>query len=155
MGSNEWDKVKELVILGEGEEYVNLWKALFFRPQRTMKGDFQLVTFNGHRGRKYREKEEKALDKGRLVLTTSRLIWLQKKGTIRKTLHPIFEIPLKDVAGVSVQGRFAKRVNVSDGTKEYQFRIGGDKVIDEFKKSVMKLARKSRSLETSEDSIEK
>ena len=144
MGNDEWVKVEKTIILEDGEMFVNIWKALYFRPQKVMKGDYQLITLGGRRGRTYREggrrgKEKTIPDSGRLVLTNKRLIWLQQRGTLKKTIHPIFEIPVSNISGISIQGRITKRINISDGVREYQFRIGGDEKITEFQKSVNEL----------------
>lgn len=135
--------MEKAVVLEHGEKYVYMWKALYFRPQIVMKGDYKFVA-DSHDVGTFREggrrgKESTVADSGRLVLTNRRLIWLQQRGTLRKTLHPIFELLIRNISGLSIQGRFAKRINVSDGTREYQFRIGGDRDIAEFQKRVTEL----------------
>jgi uncharacterized Zn finger protein (UPF0148 family) len=68
--------------------------------------------------------EAKGKEKGALVLTSERLVWLKKKGVFSKSYHLSHQIPLQDIAGISETGRISKRICVSDSMGEYRFRIG-------------------------------
>lgn len=123
MAAKEWEKLKDLVVLQPAEKPVYIWwDIVYFEPQKQLKGDFQLATLGGHRGRTFREKEGSVVRAGDLVLTNKRLIWLEKKGAIKKDFHVAFEIPLKTVTGVSSQGVVPKLV-VSDANTSHEFRL--------------------------------
>jgi len=123
MAEKEWDKLKNSVALGAGEKPAYIWWGVdYFEPQRQMKGDFQLMTVGGHRGRTYRENTGVVRKRGELVLTNRRIIWLEKKGIVKKDFHAAFDIPFGSILGVSSQGVIPKLV-ISDPTGRHEFWV--------------------------------
>jgi NADH pyrophosphatase NudC (nudix superfamily) len=102
----------------------------------TWEGDVESVvrTVKSERGlirTKHKVVEAKGKDKGVLVLTNERLVWLNKKGVFSKSYHMALEIPLQNVAGISETGRITKRICISDRDGEYRFRLSV--ALDEFR----------------------
>jgi len=135
---------QEAIVL-EGEEHVvHSWEGGYEKPYKSMDGDFQLVTLRGHRGRKYREKEETKRKKGVLVLTNRRLLWFEKRGLIGKSHHVLFEVFLRSLKGISMGGRLSKYVSITDENREYRFHLKGigKKELEPFKDMILRQAEK-------------
>ena len=71
---------------------------------------------------------------------------LEKRGIIGKSFHPLFEIHLPNLLGISLQGRITKRVSITDDVREYLFRLKGigKKELEPFKDMIMRQAEKLR-----------
>jgi len=136
-----WQKA---IILGQGEQVVHSWEGDFEKPYKTMKGDYQLVTLDGHRGRKYREKEETKRKKGVLVLTNQRLLWFEQRGLIGKSHHALFEVFLGTLKGISMGGKLRKYVSITDEKMEYKFHLKGikEKEMEPFKDMILRQVEK-------------
>lgn len=136
-----WQKA---IILKEGEHVVHSWEGKHGKPYKTMKGDYQVFTVGGHRGRKYREKEELKVSNGVLVLTNRRLIWFERRGIFGKSYHALFEIFLNTLQGISMGGRLRKYISITDKTREYKFRLKGigKKELEPFKDMILRQVEK-------------
>lgn len=136
-----WQKA---IILDQGEQVVHSWQGWYEKPYKTMGGDFQLVTLGGHRGRKYREKEEKRRSNGVLVLTNNRLLWFEKRGVIGKSYHAILEVFLKTLKGISMGGRLNKYISIMDKQREHKFHLKGigEKELESFKDMILRQVEK-------------
>lgn len=141
---------QQAIILDRAEQVVHSWEGNYEKPYKTMKGDYQLVTLKGHRGRKYREKEETKRKKGVLVLTNRRILWFERRGLIGKSYHVLFEIYLKSLKGVSMGGRLSKYVSITDENMEYRFHLNGigKKELDPFKDMIIRQAEKVKEVAT-------
>jgi hypothetical protein len=121
--SKELDIAKETLVLDQGEELSQAFKALFFPTSKFMK---QVPRIRW--GKEFREEEKRKdadVQDGILVLTNKRIFWLKERGTIKKTFHPAFFVELKDISSMNMQGTFAKRMNILSSHGEAQFRFGG------------------------------
>lgn len=136
-----WQKA---IILGQGEQVVHSWEGDYEKPYKSMKGDYQLVTLGGHRGRKYREKEETKRKKGVLVLTNQRLLWFEQRGLFGKSYHTLFEVFLRTLKGISMGGRLRKYVSITDEKEEYRFHLKGigEKELEPFKDMILRQVEK-------------
>lgn len=118
--SKEWSLVKKTIMLNVDEKYVYMWWGVGYEgTQRVMVEDHQLL--KGIVARKTREKEAKHFKYGNLVLTNQRIFWLEKHGTLKKSLHLKYFIPIQDIVGVYSSGKVFKNLYISDGNKEYKF----------------------------------
>jgi hypothetical protein len=121
--SKELDIAKETLLLDQGEELSQAFKALFFPTSKFMK---QVPRIRW--GKEFREEEKRKdadVQDGILALTNKRIFWLEERGTIKKTFHSTFFIELKDISSMNMQGTFAKRMNILSSYGEAQFRFGG------------------------------
>ena len=123
------ETAKDVLVLDGGEEIVLASKAMFFPKIQTMK---QVARIRWGKEFKVEEKRKDAeLQDGIVALTNKRIFWLHRRGTIKKTFHPTFFIPLEEIVSMNMQGRFAKRINIVSSQGEFQFRFGGmEKFID-------------------------
>jgi len=136
-----WQKA---IVLGQGEQVVHSWEGDYEKTYKTMKGDYQLVTLGGHRGRKYREKEEAKRKKGVLVLTNQRLLWFEQRGLLGKSYHALFEVFLRSLKGISMGGRLRKYISVTDEKGEYRFHLKGigEKELEPFRDMILRQVEK-------------
>lgn len=149
-----WQKA---VILEEEEQVVHSWEGWYEKPYKTMKGDFQAVTISGHRGRKYREKEEYKRSNGVLVLTNKRLLWFERRGLIGKSYHSILEVFLKTLKGISMGGRIHKYISITDKQREHKFHLKGigKKELESFKDMILRQAENLRKTPVTKEVITK
>ena len=143
------------IILEEAEQVVHSWEGDYEKPYKTMKGDYQLVTLRGHRGRKYREKEETKRKKGVLVLTNRRLLWFAQRGLLGKSHHVLFEIFLRSLKGISMGGRLRKYVSITDENTEYRFHLKGigEKELEPFRDMILRQAEKLKETATKQTPV--
>lgn len=134
------EKITSSIVLEKKERVLETWEGDVESVIRTVKSD------RGFIRTKHKVVEAKGKDKGVLVLTNERLIWLKKKGVFSKSYHMTFEIPLQHITGMSEIGRITKRICVSDRTGEYRFRIPVQ--LEEFKNTLEKvLTDRKKALE--------
>ena len=135
------------IVLEKTETVVETWEGDVESVVRTVKSE------RGFIRTKHKVVEAKGKDKGVLVLTNQRLIWLNKKGVFSKSYHMTFEVPLQDITGISETGRITKRICISDRTGEYRFRISVqlnefrnmlEKALTERKKALERIRKKER-----------
>ena len=135
------------IVLEKTETVVETWEGDVESVVRTVKSE------RGFIRTKHKVVEAKGKDKGVLVLTNQRLIWLNKKGVFSKSYHMTFEVPLQDITGISETGRITKRICISDRTGEYRFRISVqlnefrnmlEKALTERKKALERIKKKER-----------
>ena len=135
------------IVLEKEETVVETWEGDVESVVRTVKSE------RGFIRTKHKVVEAKGKDKGVLVLTNQRLIWLNKKGVFSKSYHMTFEVPLQDITGISEAGRITKRICISDRTGEYRFRISVqlnefrnmlEKALTERKKALERIKKKER-----------
>jgi len=135
------------IVLEKEETVVETWEGDVESVVRTVKSE------RGFIRTKHKVVEAKGKDKGVLVLTNQRLIWLNKKGVFSKSYHMTFEVPLQDITGISETGRITKRICISDRTGEYRFRISVqlnefrnmlEKALTERKKALERIKKKER-----------
>ncbi len=113
-----FEAITSTIVFEKGENALNVWEGDLestVKAVRSKKGRFRT---------KHRVVEAKEKEKGALVLTNERVIWLKRRGVFGKSYHITFEIPLEDISGISESGRISRRITVSDRTGEYRFRIG-------------------------------
>lgn len=92
------NKIRETLLLDKGEEIVgNLPSRAYWKT--VMQGSQKVLTAYN--------------DNGVLVLTNSRLIFLQETGVFSKELKTLFTIPLKEIINVSAGGTMTKHLNVN------------------------------------------
>lgn len=135
------------IVLEKEETVLETWEGDVESVVRTVKSE------RGFIRTKHKVVEAKGKDKGVLVLTNQRLIWLNKKGVFSKSYHMTFEVPLQDITGISETGRITKRICISDRTGEYRFRISVqlnefrnmlEKALTERKKALERIKKKER-----------
>jgi len=135
------------IVLEKEETVLETWEGDVESVVRTVKSE------RGFIRTKHKVVEAKGKDKGVLVLTNQRLIWLNKKGVFSKSYHMTFEVPLQDITGISETGRITKRICISDRTGEYRFRISVqlnefrnmlEKALTERKKALERIRKKER-----------
>jgi len=143
------------IILDTGEQVVHSWEGDYEKPYKSMNGDFQLITLGGHRGRKYREKEEAKRKKGVLVLTNQRLLWFEQRGLLGKSYHALFEIFLRSLKGISMGGRLRKYVSITDENIEYKLHLNGigEKELEPFKDMILRQVEKVKGTVTKESAV--
>ncbi len=96
------NKIMENLLLDKGEEIVgNLPCIAFWKT--VMQGSQKVLTAYP--------------DKGVLVLTDKKLIFLKEAGVFSKEIKTLFTIPLKEIINVSTGGMITKHLNV-DTEKE-------------------------------------
>jgi hypothetical protein len=131
---------REKLILDKDEKIIQALKAMFFPKVQSMKQVPKLRW-----GKEYRIEEKRKdaeLEDGIIALTNRRIFWLHRRGTLKKTFHPAFFIPLKDVVSMNMQGGFAKRINIVSSHGEFQFRFGG---MEKFKDVASKLINDTKA----------
>lgn len=135
------------IILNPNEQVVHSWEGYYKKSYKTMDGDFQVFTFGGHRGRRYREKEKDKPIRGALVLTNQRLIWFERRGVFGKSYHALFEVFLTSLKGISMGGLIKKYVSITDEKMEYRFRLRGigEKELEPFKDMILRQTEKLKA----------
>lgn len=135
------EKIISSIVLEKKEKVLEVWEGDVESVIRTVKSERGLIRT------KHKVVEAKGKDKGVLVLTNERLVWLKKKGLFSKSYHMAFEIPLQDVTGISETGRISKRICISDRMGEYRFRIPVK--LNEFRNTLEgALTERKKALET-------
>jgi len=91
---------EDSLILEKGEKIIQSWKGYWIIP-------FLL----------------KQSRKGILVLTNRKLVWLEQRGILSKSYHPLITIPLEDIRGLSRGGAIIKYVSIARSQGEHIFRL--------------------------------
>jgi hypothetical protein len=141
------EKITSSIVLEKKERVLETWEGDVESVIRTVKSGRGLIRAQ------HKVVEAKGKDKGVLVLTNERIIWLKKKGVLSKSYHMIFEIPLQHITGISKIGRITKRICISDRTGEYRFRIPAqlkefreilERALSDRKKALERMRKKER-----------
>lgn len=121
------------LVLNQEEHVVHSWKGIYNEPHT--------VHERTRRGRTIERKKTKQ-EGGVLVLTTKRLMWLEKRGLpfLSKSYHPVFEIYLKNLQGIGLGGTIFKYVTITDNVQQYQFNLKGvgSKEVEPFKDMILR-----------------
>lgn len=92
---------KDSLVLEKDEIIVNSWE-----------GSHQWVDGKWYAAQGLVSWDDKKHDKGILVLTTRKLIFLHEKGTFRKSYHASFTIPIEKISSISMGGTIRKYVSL-------------------------------------------
>jgi DNA-directed RNA polymerase subunit RPC12/RpoP len=112
------EQITSTLVLERGEQVFSAWEGDLESTVKAVRSKKGLIRT------KHKVVEAKEREKGALVLTNEKVIWLKRRGVFGKSYHVAFEIPLEEISGISESGRISKRITVSDSTGEYRFRIG-------------------------------
>jgi hypothetical protein len=134
--------MSQALMLHDGEQVVHSWNGLL-----TEKVVVRNVEKRRFRRDKVRTGKKTEQERGVLVLSNQRLAWMQRRGRISKSYHLSFDIPLEQLAGISLGGTVFKYVTLSDGDHSYQLNLKGvgSKEFQYFKDMVMRQRDKIRS----------
>ncbi len=122
------------LFLDSGETLITSWKGK--REIDT------LVTVNGN------TQPAKGVEKGVLVLTSQKLIWVEEKGVFGKSYHPQFAMKLENLRGVSMGGSLFKHVTIADDQTAYKFYLVGEREFPGFRQGIMnQIAQRKATLE--------
>jgi hypothetical protein len=66
----------------------------------------------------------KDTNSGFLVLTSQRLIWFERHGTLSKQVRPTLTFNLQEIQGIAKGGKLATWVSIADNTREHLFHFG-------------------------------
>lgn len=121
----ELQKIRSALHL-ENDEKIELywWGAMFFRPQKQIKGDFMMFDMDGKRGRRYREEIHAGwheAESGDFVITNKRIIWLKSSGLLHKSLIAQFAIKHDEVMGINIEGTLNKKLIITTDKGIYGF----------------------------------
>jgi len=105
-------EISKVLVLEKKEGILTSWS-----------GDREIATTVMEKGT---SKAKKVKQYGSLVLTNRRLFWVISRGFFGKSYHPIFEIQLEDIKGVSSGGAVAKYISISDTQGEHVFHLATD-----------------------------
>jgi hypothetical protein len=72
-----------------------------------------------------RMQEMEGRQKGVLVMTSHKLVWVDERGLFGKSYHPNTTINLEDVEGVSIGGWVSKYVTIADKRGSHDFHLNG------------------------------
>lgn len=123
------------LVLNDGEKLVHSWNGILTH---------HIVVRKVHHRRLLSDKvhtaKKKEHQKGILALTNQRLLWLQRRGRIKKSYHLTHHIELSKLSAVSMGGTLFKYVTLSDGEDTYQFNLSkvGSKEFEYFKDMVLR-----------------
>jgi len=111
-------EVANVLVLENGEKILTSWDGNAETIGKT-------VITKGRYVKRHKVVEAKEREKGTLVLTNRRLLWVTKRGIFGKSYHITHEIPLEDVKGVSSGGAISKYISIKDSESEYRFHLSG------------------------------
>lgn len=106
---------RDALILEENEDVVCFWGGIYEAQMTVVE-----QTWLGKHPATVKQR-----DKGVLVLTSRKLVWIEERGTFGRSYHPLLVIPLENLRGISMGGAFLKYVSISDVQGEYLFHLGG------------------------------
>jgi len=123
------------LILNQGEQVVHSWEGVYNEPHEVHDTQKRLIRKDRTIVRETTEHEG-----GVLVLTNQRLIWVEKRGHIGKSYHPVFEIYLRTLQGISMGGTVFKYVTITDNVRQYQFNLKrvGSKEVESFRDMILR-----------------
>lgn len=111
-------EVSNVLVLEKGEAILTSWTGNVETIEKT-------VITKGRYIKRHKVVDAKEREKGTLVLTNRRLLWVTKRGIFGKSYHITHEIPLENVKGVSSGGTISKYISVKDSESEYRFHLSG------------------------------
>ncbi len=84
--------------------------------------------------------------KGILVLTNQKLLFLEAHGLFGKSYHQVLTIPLAKIGGISIGGTLIPFVSIADDIQNYIFHIDGigKNEFPAFRQTVMNCCQKRR-----------
>lgn len=132
--SSDWESS---LILEKGEKIVTSWNGNYEIRERVVeKGAF------GTR----RMTDVKKNIQGVLVLTSQRLMFLEKHGIFGKSYHQTLAIPLEKLGGVSLGGTLIPFVSISNGVETHIFHIQGvgKREFESFRQLIVEQCRKRK-----------
>ena len=139
-----WSSV---LILKSNEQVVHSWNAIL-----TNYVAVKTVERRKYGRDKVRTAKQIGHRKGVLVLTNQRLLWILRRGRMRKSYHLSNEIHLSKISGLSMGGSLFKYVTISDGERTYQFNVSkvGSKEFEYFKDMILRQKEKLITSSTSQ-----
>jgi len=130
-----WQKA---IVLGPNEHVLHSWDGNCERRHQTV------VPKKGLIRTKYVSREAKEKTSGVLVLTSQRLLWLERRGMLSKTHRSSFEINLRELQGITAGGAIKKWVSITDNNGENVFHLHsvGKKEIEPFRDMILRQVEK-------------
>jgi len=102
-------EISDVLVLENEEEILTLWS-----------GDREIRTTVMEKGT---SKVKKVKEYGSLILTSRRVLWVISRGVFGKSYHPIFEMRLEDIKGVSSGGFSSTYISISTAEGEHIFHL--------------------------------
>ncbi len=130
-------KILEILILQKDEQIKHYWNGTLETFERT-------VVTKGRVRKKHKIVEAKGEEKGSLIITDRRLLWVTKRGRLGKTYRGTHEIPFEEIRSISGGGKVKKYISLIFLEDEYIFRLSGKyRSLDEFR-SIVRSLREER-----------
>lgn len=111
-------KISEIIILDKDEEVMMSWDGSVETFEKT-------VVTKGRIRKKHKIVEAKGEEKGTLIITDRRLLWVTRRGRLGKTYRVTHEIPIESIRSISGGGKVKKYISLIFLDDEYIFRLSG------------------------------
>lgn len=106
---------QDALFLEKNEEVIKFWRGDYEARMTAMED-----TWLGKQPTTVKQKKN-----GMLVLTNRKLVWIEERGFLFKSYHPVITIPLENLRGISMGGAIMKYVSIADTKGEYVFHLSG------------------------------
>lgn len=133
-------KVLDVLVLEIDEKVLTRWKG-------TVETFEKSVVTKGRIRKKHKIVEARGKEDGLLILTSRRLLWVNKKGRVGKTYRVTYEIPFEGIRSISGGGAVRKFISLIDSEDEYWFRLSGKYSSLEFFRPLLRSVMDAREKE--------
>jgi len=129
-------QISEILVLNKDEPVMMSWNGTVETFEKT-------VVTKGRVRKKHKIVEAKGEEKGTLIITDRRLLWVTRRGRLGKTYRVTHEIPFESIRSISGGGKVKKYISLIFLDDEYIFRLSGNyRSLHEFRNIVRSLREK-------------